>query len=218
MKVDRGLCGSLCAAPGSNGVLLLCYRCRALGGSVRGADSLCARPSSSCGRHGWYPLLSSLATQPSAQVFKLSSADSFTFDSSIYRAAPVSTAHTLLGYCTPQPHLPPVAPHPPTPPLLTSTTMPADTSHAFNDLYLDEAEITSGKLTPPFVESKKVLVADGKLEDWTGPVTNIYSPILKRSQTRARHTVNPPRLTGCTVACATAHRCSTRRCCVRYRR
>ena len=60
--------------------------------------------------------------------------------------------------------------------------MPADASHVFNELYLDEAEITSGKLTPPFVESKKVLVADGKLEDWTGPITNIYSPILKRSQ------------------------------------
>ena len=59
--------------------------------------------------------------------------------------------------------------------------MPADDTHIFNDLYLDEAEVTSGKLTPPFVESKKVLVEDGKLEDWTGPVTKIFSPILKRS-------------------------------------
>ena len=52
----------------------------------------------------------------------------------------------------------------------------------FNDLYLDEAEISSGKLTPPYLESKKVLVADGKLEDWTGPVTKVFSPIMKKSQ------------------------------------
>ena len=60
--------------------------------------------------------------------------------------------------------------------------MPADTAHIFNDLYLDDADITSGKLKPPFLESKKVLVEDGKLEDWTGPVTKIFSPILKKSQ------------------------------------
>ncbi len=62
----------------------------------------------------------------------------------------------------------------------------ADDTHTFNDLYVADADISSGKLTPPFVESKKVLVADGKLEDWTGPTTKIFSPILKKSQTNAR--------------------------------
>ena len=61
----------------------------------------------------------------------------------------------------------------------------ADDTHTFNDLYVADTDISSGKLTPPFVESKKVLVADGKLEDWTGPVTKIFSPILKKSQTSA---------------------------------
>ena len=54
--------------------------------------------------------------------------------------------------------------------------------HPFNGLFL----APDSHQKPPYFEGKSVLI-DGRLEQWTGEVSTIYSPILKQSQRTTPH-------------------------------
>ena len=51
----------------------------------------------------------------------------------------------------------------------------ADSAQPFNALFLS----SDSPLKPPFYEGKHVLL-DGRLEQWTGDVSTVYSPLLRQ--------------------------------------
>ena len=60
---------------------------------------------------------------------------------------------------------------------MPDTEFKQEPSGAFNSLYLDESDPSH---KPPFYEGKEVLI-DGKLEAWSGEVTEVFSPVFTRS-------------------------------------